>query len=335
MCIQTLLDATSLPTQWHLSYGITEPRKDALLDDNRHADSLFNLNSETALTLFTLGRLDRWVQAGALQTAPRTDNGWNRTLFDNLRNDVSNVVPGQRPLVTPMRRFLAGILGLEPQSLGDAVLMFEFEARNRAFQGGSTFDTLSFLNIAQKWSAFDAVVMVPGICRFVFIESKLGADISRKTKHFPLINQAIRNLESAFFLCNHPDSLYHEWDYRYLVLCPAKEYRYRTTYYSCFFHDIHAHLSLHEEALRNEYGTQVSQERLDQFMATYRRSIPERVVVRHWGQLWELISDDGFRLASYQQSIRDNCGADADVAITAARSRWRQAGVDVGEPTGP
>jgi hypothetical protein len=331
MCLQAILDAPALPNQWYLSYGLTEARRDALTDGSRHSDSFLNPNSETALTLFTLGRLDCWVQCGGLLTNPRTENGWNTQLFDNLRANETNLAPGHQPFMTPLRQFLAGVLGVQADDLGDAILMFEFEARNNAFHGGTALETLSFLDIAQKWSAFDALLMLPRIKRFIFVESKLGADIGRKTAHYPLINQATRNLESAFFLCRHPDSLYcqGEWDFTYLLICPQREFDYRATYYSCVFQDLHNHLRLHGDILRNEYTGQANQQRINDLFARFQTEVPDRIMVTHWSVLWNLLHQHGFDFDAYEENLTAHCGADADLAIHAARNRLRIAGVDV------
>jgi len=315
------------PDQWHLSYGITEDRKNALTEDNGRY-SLLNPNSETALTLFLLGRLDQWVQCRALHTQPRSETGWNRTLFQNLRNSASNVADAQLPLRTPLRGFLAEQLGFPLEALGDAVLMFEFEARNRGFDGGTGFDTLSFLNIKQKWSLFDAAVIVPGVKRFVFFESKLGADIGRRTTHFKYVTQVMRNLESAFFLCHHPASVYQGWDFKYVMICPRKEYEYRLAYYACLFNDVALHLNLFRDILTTEYAALVSEERLDRFYDEFRQLVPERVAVRHWDQFWPLLRQDGFDLARYERAVQAELGADAALANHAFRNRLQLAGIE-------
>jgi hypothetical protein len=327
MSLSTLLDTPTLPDQWHLSYGITEDRKTALTEDNGRY-SLLNPNSETALTLFLLGRLDRWVQCRALHTHPRNDTGWNRTLFQNFRNSASNVVDAHRPLRTPLRGFLAEQLDFQAEALDDAVLVFEFEARNRAFDGDTAFDTLSFLNIKQKWSLFDAAMIVPAVKRFVFFESKLGADIGRRTTHFKYVSQVMRNLESAFFLCHHPASVYRGWDFKYVVICPRKEYQYRLAYYACLFSDVALHLNLFRDILTTEYASQVSQDRLDRFYDEFQQMVPERVAVRHWDQFWSLLCQDGFDLARYERAVQDQLGAGGTLANHALRNRLQLAGVE-------
>lgn len=145
MPIPVLLDAPDLPPLWHNSYGMTGARATALTGQGRY--SLLNPNSETALTLFTLGRLDGWRQCGAFATSPRIGDPWNPVFFRNLMAGVSNVHPDRFPIDTHLRRLLADRLRVDVESLGDAAVLFEFEVRNRAFTCGFEFDTLSFLNI--------------------------------------------------------------------------------------------------------------------------------------------------------------------------------------------
>jgi len=325
---EALLNSAPLQTDWHLAYGLTERRKDALVEDKGHPDSFFNGNSETALTLFMLGRLDEWKQCADPQTRSRTGGGWDRNFFDSLRGD--DATPSCDALrSTPLRRYLASLLGSSNDAYSKAVMMFELEVRNRGFYGGTTPPTLSFLNISQKWSEFDAVVMVPPPIRlFIFIESKLGADVSRKTRYFPFVSQIVRNLEAAFFLCQ-PTSLYRKWDFRYIVLCPKKDYEYRSTYYSCVLHNIRDHLALYRQILSKEYKAQASEDRINQLFAEFQDTVPNKVRPLHWSSLWELLEHDGFVLARYEAALRAAFGADADLAILASRNRLALAGISL------
>jgi hypothetical protein len=58
-----LLDCDTLPSYWHFAYGITDDRRKALLQKASHPDSFFKPTSETAMTVFMLGKLEGWEQS--------------------------------------------------------------------------------------------------------------------------------------------------------------------------------------------------------------------------------------------------------------------------------
>src|ERR1051326_5852270 len=82
-----LLDCDKLPHCWHLAYGIKDRRREALRQKATHSDSFFNPTSETAMTVFMLGRLEGWEQAQLANKAeagivPRRKSGdWCDTFF--------------------------------------------------------------------------------------------------------------------------------------------------------------------------------------------------------------------------------------------------------------
>jgi hypothetical protein len=160
--------------------------------------------------------------------------------------------------------------------------MLESEERNRAFDGDSGSDTPSSLNIEQKWSLFDAAVIVPAVERFVFFESRLGAYIGRWTTYFMYVMQVMRNLKSASFLCHHPASVYRGWDFGYVAICPREGFEYRLAYHAGLFDDVALHLNLFRDILTTEYATLVGQERLDRSYDQFRQLVPGRIAVRHW-----------------------------------------------------
>src|SRR4051794_1315688 len=83
-CEQDLLPS------WHLDYGVTSRRNATLLAPLPERNSFAHPGSETALTLFMLGNLDRWKQIGSFGSEPpRTSLGdrWNTSLFDQIRGD--------------------------------------------------------------------------------------------------------------------------------------------------------------------------------------------------------------------------------------------------------
>lgn len=87
--------------------------------------------------------------------------------------------------------------------------------------------------------------MVPRRNLMLFVEAKLGSDIGRKTARFPYVNQVMRNLEAAYFLCNAEESPYRRerWDFSYFILCPRKEYEYRLSYFANLIQDLKDHVA--------------------------------------------------------------------------------------------
>ena len=60
----------ALGTFWHLDYGITSKRAAKRLAPASDKNSFANPNSETALTLFVLGNIDRWKQVNQFGDSP-------------------------------------------------------------------------------------------------------------------------------------------------------------------------------------------------------------------------------------------------------------------------
>jgi hypothetical protein len=149
------------------------------------------------------------------------------------------------------------------------------------------FKKLSFLNIsdARKWSKFDAVLILPDVKRFFFFESKLGSDVSTLTANFPLVNQIYRNLESAFLLTNYADSLYKEWDFNYIIVCPKKQYDYNLTLYSYLIKDFQkSGIGLYKKLLETEYKGQLDED-TGQYLEKFIKEIGNKLSVIHWEEL--------------------------------------------------
>jgi len=165
----------------------------------------------------------------------------------------------------------------------------------------------------------------------VFVESKLSSDISRSTSYFPLVNQAVRNWEAAYCLTRSQASEYVDWDFRYLLICPRKEYEYRATYYACVIGDPEAQIDIHRRILENEYANQVSTERLRDHFDSFRSDVPERVVVVHWCELGEWLIESGFSFGEMIQRIEETCGPQSDECVQALRDRMGRAGIILDE----
>jgi len=254
--LKYLLNCNNLTDDWNFSYGIR--KSNALTGPEDYHNSFFNPRSETALTLFLLGNVDRWKQIGTLKTLPRNNNSkWNKAFFDNIRMSQDNFdsVSLGEVLWTHNKKWKEKIFECEADALQKSNLLFEFEIMNSAFHSvqGKPFKELSFLDIRKsektKWSQFDAVLIVPGKKLFVFFEAKFTRDITPTTKDVPYVNQIMRNLESAFLLTNHQDSLYNGWKFKYVFICPRKTYQYKLKYYSYVLDHIEETISIYKEIL--------------------------------------------------------------------------------------
>lgn len=294
--LNTLLNCQSLPQDWHCSYGVTIGRTTALTRAASDSNSLFNRRSETALSLFALGNLDRWGQIGKLTATPRDGQSrWNEQWFTDLRS-------GKLPYNAAAYKaecwgeFLRAYFPND-RLPKNSVLLFELEIMNQAFhpaKGDRTkaFNCLSFLQIPdhKAWSQFDAVLIAPQEQKglLYFIEAKLGSDVSLGTTAYPYVNQIVRNLEAAFLLTNHDDSQYKGWDFRYLLVCPRKPLQYRATYYACVLGTtplpagkVGELLDCYRSLLTTEYAGKQSPEFAAYFDA-FRREAPSRVAVTDW-----------------------------------------------------
>ncbi len=85
------------------------------------------------------------------------------------------------------------------------------------------------------WGQFDAVLIVPVVGRrstLIGFEAKLESDTSLHTKEYPYVNQIMRNLEAGYWLTHHEQSMYREWDFHYVFVCPKLDFDLMSTYYS-------------------------------------------------------------------------------------------------------
>ncbi|NUQ61181.1 MAG: hypothetical protein HUU20_01760 [Pirellulales bacterium] len=326
MCYSALLSAEQgLSDNWHEYYGITNKRRSALTSAASNRDSFFNRKSETALTLFFLGRLHRWRQNGSIfgELRPRIGNKWNRDFFDAVQKGPLHDLAD-----TPLCSRIARLLDREPACVQDAILLFEFQADGNAeFHRGHAFDSPSFLNINQQWGQFDAVVLLPGIKQFVFFEGKLTSDISRSTQHYPYVNQLMRGLETGYLL-TRTSSVYQDWDFQYVFVCPDVCYTYYTTYYAHLLRNLQNQLESYRGLLRNYYTQNLNMHRFDSYFEDFKRTVPSRVTVWNWKDLACEAQADEFSFEKYWAALGPFGGRTHDL-IAATRERMKYAGVDV------
>ncbi len=289
MVLEKLLNCDNLSPDWWRFYGLTQSKGDALLAKSNHSDSFFNPKSETALTLFMLGNIDGWKQIGRLKIVPRNkDSRWNRAFFDGIRESRNFFDK------TPSKDILWGCHDdLAEGDLQRSILLFEFEILNSAFHsvGGKLFKDLSFLDISdmKKWSRFDAVLILPTEKLFIFFESKFTSDLSQNTKKYSYVNQVIRNLEAAYLLTNHKNSLYKDWSFKYVLICPRKAHQYKLTCYSHVLDAIEDHISIYKEVIENEYKSRINPASYPKYFEAFEREVPNCVSRIYWDELGEIL----------------------------------------------
>lgn len=348
--LKYLLNYNNLTDNWNFSYGITKKRCDALTKQKekgrkdhkqRFQDSFFNPHSETALTLFLLGNVDGWKQIGTLNTLSidndSNDSKWSKTFFENICESQDNFdsIPARDVLWTYNKKWKEEIFECEDGSLQKSILLFEFEMMNSAFHSvqGKPFKELSFLDIRKlekkKWSQFDAVLIVPNEKLFVFFESKFTSDITQTTKDFPYVNQIMRNLESAFLLTNHQGSLYKNWRFKYVFICPRKTYRYKLKYYPYVLDYIEESISLYKEILDKEYKPSINKECYSKYFELFAGQSPKHISQIYWDELGKILHDkDKNFFSNYFNRLKEACLREEN--IENIKERFRDVGINIG-----
>jgi len=327
--------ARPLPDEWYADYGMTTERNDTLLAPFPESNSFKHPDSETALTLFMLGNLDGWKQLGHFnEYGPRSRNGkWNRAFFSSVRNAGIQGCP-ERGLWS---RLNDGIFCDNTLNWSDGLLMFEFEVMNSAFHSidGKAFKELSFLNIAnnRKWGAFDAFMAVPSTRpteqrrgTLVGFEAKLRSDISRHTKHFDFVNQIMRNLEAGYWLTHRNGSLYRNWEFHYVFICPRLDYELKSTYYSWMLSDVASRQQAVDkyQAVLEHHGAAPDQQHFDAF----RQMVSENITVLHWDHLENAIRQGNDNFFQEYLQLLGRLPDSAEV-LGATSQRFKYAGIQV------
>ena len=173
----------------------------------------------------------------------------------------------------------------EDEDIQKSILLFEFEIMNAAFHSvqGKPFKELSFLDIRKsekkKWSRFDAVLIVPNEKLFIFFEAKFNSDSTPTTKDYLFIDQIMRNLESAFLLTNHQDSLYKDWKFKYVVICPRKTYQDKLTQYCYILDSIKENISHYKEDITKKYKSSISKGCYQKYFELFEGDSPGRIFI--------------------------------------------------------
>ncbi len=333
-------DVESGMENWNSYYGIKNDTKCTLI-----TEKFFNSGSEEALKVFMLGNIDGWKQIGALSIIPRhpEDSEWNDTFFESIRRNSNGVLYSSSPrdalwFCKELKEKLFG--DIDDSYLQSSILLFELEIMGTAFSSvegkGGRKAELSFLNIARKprWSQFDAVLIIPREKLFVFFECKLTGDLNegQGVKGHPYVNQMFRNLESAFLLTHHPDSVYRDWQFKYVLICPNKMDEYRQKYYSYAFDYIEETIRAYKRVIDNEYDKSSINKVYYDLFDRFEAEVPNRVLKIYWNELGNALQNKNSSffqnyLDRLKEAKRSDSGSKEIGDIEAIEERLKNAGI--------
>jgi len=308
--ISKLLNMSNAEKDWFRYYGITERRKDSLLRDHTHPNSIFNSNSETSLTLFLLGNIDRWSQTSIGIETPRDKNSrWNLSFFEKLVECDEELTGFLKENSVWNSSRISDILGLSNFDMKKNIILFELELFNQVLHLGNrnSRDNISFLDISEsgKWIQYDAVMILPKAKRFVFFESKFKSDVSTKSQNYSRINQMIKGLEAAHLITEYEKSPYQDWDFRYVIICPKLLDDYGLTRYNKTADSIGKYLVKYNDLLNNRYNGSVNHECYPELFESFIKETPEKISKLYWKDLGELLMDENQHFfADYFRELR-------------------------------
>ncbi len=334
--VELLLNRPSVEEDWNLWYGITEKRKSALVKDASHPDSFFNPNSETALTLFMLGNLDSWSQVSSLPERPRENtkrSSWSNSFYQGiLENEDDEDYFGEELKELWVHPTIRRDLGLKKKQIQrrGKILLFEFEVACGAVHCGEEKSrrNVSFLDISDKYSKvrYDAVLIIPEKKVFVFFESKLETDTSAEGDGKNRLNQVVKGLESAFLLTNHEKSLYSDWDFRYVLICPRVLDQYALTGYHHVLENVEKYMARYNDLLNRKKSSSVNYETYPEYFGKFVKEAPQRISKLYWDWIGEVLeSRDERFFSSYVEKLKDSNLSDRKV--TNVRTRLKKAGM--------
>lgn len=300
---QLLLNSAQLPRNWNARYGITDDRRAALLDVNRDgvagSNSFYNGTSETAMTLFALGRSDQWLQAASSVDwwrYPRSGKSWNRDFFLHLRLNPARLTE----VITPLRELIVKVANVSAEAAKNGVLLFELQVNSNAAlsdQSAMSIPDITFSRICTG-TQFDAVLAISDgrqSGHLVCIEAKLEADQGE--------DQIRRGVEAAFFLTRIRRSVFHGWDYSYIFLHPP-ERTYERDY--AFVAQPDAALEKYGEELTSGIRPSNSNFANSARWPEFIRSAPSRIHEVTWSDLLDAVSSDGWSEDEYHKRIAES-----------------------------
>ncbi len=350
--LRAVLAGDRLTADWYETYGVSKPRSDALTAASTRkagysSDSFHNPRSETALTLFMLGATDGW-RVGRYARPPRPQGGdWDGRFFGDVASGATGTAPGS----LWSRHAGRGRL-LDPDTVGfdRLVVLFEVEVAGNAFRrltgGSGSPRDLSFLDLAglSRWAKFDAVVIDPGLRRLYFVEAKLGSDVSLETVKYPLVNQAVRGLEAAYWVTKTQPPSDRPWSFRYVLLCPHLLFAHKLRFYSYAFQDqgsVRDMLGQYRGLLAGHHRNdrratfKAAEAAFEAAFDDFTEAAVAAIRVVHWREFGEVLasSGDGYWTRYFEGLERVFPGAAhlslPDRAVVDIRRRLSDAGVSV------
>lgn len=331
--IMKVLNMPDAKKDWFRWYGITERRKNSLLKDPSHPNSFFKSNSESTLTLFILGNLNRWGQPSLDIEAPRDVNSqWDPSFFRQMTrySESNEKLIGEDNCWEDTR--LSSILDVENSELKKNILLFEVELYNDAVHLGSekSKNNISFFKLkeTERWVRYDALMMIPGSKKLVFFESKLQSDLSYSSGDYGYLDQLMKGLEAAHLLTEKEESPYSDWDFDYVLICPKLLDDYELTRYTKKADSIGKNLVKYNDLLNDRCGDSINDECYPKHFESFIKKTPERIHTLYWKDLGEALSYGNSKFFTEYFSRLENAGFNTE-HILGIKKKFREAGIRV------
>ena len=288
--IKNILNIPYDRKDWFRWYGITERRKDSLLEGRSHPNSFFNPGSESTLTLFMLGNIDGWHQHDNHLGPPRDDSSrWDPSFFKEMVRHSKNKEDLIEKDLNRSRAELLDVLDIKRDDGENSILLFEFELYNDGIDICSEWSKkdISFLDLEDigRWIRYDAVMIFPYVERLIFFESKLGSDLSYNTQNYQYLNQLIKGLESAHLLTEKEESPFSDWDFNYVLICPKILDDYSLTRYNKETDNIGKAIVEYNDLLNGKYSDSINDDCYPKYFGSFVKRAPERIRKIYWEDL--------------------------------------------------
>jgi len=301
------------------------------LKEPSHPNSFFNPNSESTLTLFMLGNLDRWNQFYIQIEPPRDKNSsWNQSFFRQMvtNQDLDRKLIDKNTWWENLG--LSEIIGVERGELEKNILLFEVELYSNALHldSQSSKNNISFLDLenSRRWVRYDAVMMIPCSKKFVFFESKFRSGLSTNSLNYPRIDQMMKGLEAAHLLTENEMSPYNDWDFNYILICPKLLHDYELTRYNKKADSIGKHLVEYNDLLNDRYNDSINKRCYPENFESFIQKTPGRVFTLHWKDLGEaLLQANSDFFSNYFSRLEETCFDEK--RLRGIRKKFREAGI--------
>ncbi len=316
---------------WFRWYGITERRKDSLLEGISHPNSFFNPGSESTLTLFMLGNIDGWDQYDHSIDPPRDDSSrWDPSFFKEVVRHSKGKEDFMEKDLNRSRAELLDVLDIKRDGMENIFLLFEFELYNDGIDIRSEWskEDISFLDLEDigRWIRYDAVMILPYVERLIFFESKLRSDLSYNTQNYPYLDQLIKGLESAHLLTEKEESPFSGWDFNYVLICPKILDDYSLTRYNKETDNIGKAIVEYNDLLNGKYSDSINDECYPKHFGSFVKRAPETLKKLYWEDLADaLLEENSDFFYDYFEKLED---MDLDKKyLKGIRQRFREAGI--------